>query len=294
MDLDAYLHRLGIESEAEQLRSGVVVAHIKSPPQQTRRPPVDAIAFFVPQRAVEVESRIDGRTTRCVMRRGDISLTPPLIEIELRHEALDAVVGWITTAAIVSVASAMAPAMTGKLGFRVVHQARDMLLSSLATELSDPFCARPPTTLYRDALRTALMGRIIRRYRAQSSELQIWGASREDARIRRTLAYLDGRSTTGLDIAQVARHVGVSPSHLRQVFKAATGETIFAYLRRQRLQLAGEMLKGTELSIAEIAARCGYSSASHFTKAFVAATKRSPGVYRAALQGNTRKRTRSR
>jgi AraC-like DNA-binding protein len=309
MDFETYLAALGIRPEAEQLSCGVVVSRIKSPPLKIRRLAVDAIALLAPQRAVEVESRYDGRTTRRVMRRGDISLTPPLVEFELRHGALDAVVGWIATPAILRTANAMDPALKGKLGFRIIHKERDMLLSLLAIELSDAFAPDAPARpVYRDALRTVIMGRIIQRYQARSSELQNWGTSREDARIRRTLTYLDRRSTARLDITQIARHVGVSPSHLRQLFRAATGETIFAYVRRRRLQLAAELLNRTRLTVAEIAARCGYASASHFTAAFMAAKKASPGTYRSALHrnadatpadrrgpsGGTRKRTRSR
>jgi transcriptional regulator GlxA family with amidase domain len=75
-------------------------------------------------------------------------------------------------------------------------------------------------------------------------------------------------------------------------FKAATGATPHAWLRAQRLNLAEELLEDTGLSIEQIAARVGYTSAAVLREQFVLRRGVAPSDYRRAFSrtGN-RKRT---
>ncbi len=55
---------------------------------------------------------------------------------------------------------------------------------------------------------------------------------------------------------------------------------MFAYLRWARIQLAKEMLAATENSLAAIASLLGFSSQSHFQRAFREVEGRTPFLYR--------------
>ena len=55
---------------------------------------------------------------------------------------------------------------------------------------------------------------------------------------------------------------------------------MFAYLRWARIQLAKEMLVATENSLAAIASLLGFSSQSHFQRAFREVEGRTPFLYR--------------
>ncbi len=68
----------------------------------------------------------------------------------------------------------------------------------------------------------------------------------------------------------VAAAVGISTRHLSRVF-AEVGTSVPGYLRGRRLDRARMLLEGNEaasLSIAEVAHRCGFTSAAHFSTAF--------------------------
>jgi AraC-like DNA-binding protein len=68
----------------------------------------------------------------------------------------------------------------------------------------------------------------------------------------------------------VARAVGISPRQLSRVF-AEVGTSIPGYVRARRLEQARTLLEGAgaaSLSIAEVARRCGFASAAHFSTAF--------------------------
>lgn len=99
--------------------------------------------------------------------------------------------------------------------------------------------------------------------------------------VRATELLFEERFATSLMITDVAAEVGVSPSTLRHYF--ATTSTIPAQtmLRRIRLRHALTMLRTSDLPLAAIAHRCGFSSASHLSRDVTAETQQSPGRWRA-------------
>lgn len=73
---------------------------------------------------------------------------------------------------------------------------------------------------------------------------------------------------------------GVSPAHLSRTLRAAYGVTPTDFVADLRLEQAASLLAATSAPIAEIAARCGFSSQSYFTRCFTAAHAVSPRTFR--------------
>ena len=74
----------------------------------------------------------------------------------------------------------------------------------------------------------------------------------------------------GLTPARVAESEGISERYLQKLFEG-TGENFSLYLRERRLQRAAADLASpaeASLSVSEIAFRCGFSDAAHFSRAF--------------------------
>jgi AraC-like DNA-binding protein len=69
-------------------------------------------------------------------------------------------------------------------------------------------------------------------------------------------------------LSKLAQEVGLSRCRLTEVFRKVHGTTPFAYLRSKRLEWAKELLIRGEVNVTEAALATGYSSLSHFTKAF--------------------------
>lgn len=60
-----------------------------------------------------------------------------------------------------------------------------------------------------------------------------------------------------------------SPYHFHRVFRALTGETLFAYIQRQRIEkAAGVLAAQPDPSVLEVALDHGFSSAATFARAF--------------------------
>jgi len=69
-------------------------------------------------------------------------------------------------------------------------------------------------------------------------------------------------------LAELGREVGCSPFYLSRIFSEQTGLTISRYLRNLRLERAAELLRTGQCNVTEAAMTVGYSSLSHFSKAF--------------------------
>lgn len=82
-----------------------------------------------------------------------------------------------------------------------------------------------------------------------------------------------------LSIEEIADRLSVSASHLSRTFSTEVGQPLSAYLADVRLQHACELLEAGELSIKEIAQRCGYRDPNYFSRAFRGATGAAPSEY---------------
>lgn len=69
-------------------------------------------------------------------------------------------------------------------------------------------------------------------------------------------------------IKELARALGISPSHLRARFRASCGVSIGRHLRRLRLEQACGLLRLGPQRISEIAEQCGFGSIYSFSRAF--------------------------
>jgi len=83
-----------------------------------------------------------------------------------------------------------------------------------------------------------------------------------------------------VNIALLARQLGVAYSHFRQAFKAHTGFAPWQYMLHLRLAQARRQLAGSDATLDEIAGRLGFSSAFHLSAAFKRAYGSAPARWR--------------
>ena len=85
-----------------------------------------------------------------------------------------------------------------------------------------------------------------------------------------------------ISVGELADRLYTSRSRLCATFKAETGESVGAYVRRRRTERACELLVDEALSVAQIAERLGYPQQAAFSQAFRQTTGLSPTAWRAA------------
>ncbi|THD82336.1 GlxA family transcriptional regulator [Aliigemmobacter aestuarii] len=72
-----------------------------------------------------------------------------------------------------------------------------------------------------------------------------------------------------LSMDELAERVGYSRRHVERLFLSTLGQPPARFYLNLRLDHARNLLASTDLSLAEVAAACGFSSTSHFSKSFV-------------------------
>jgi AraC family transcriptional regulator of arabinose operon len=103
-----------------------------------------------------------------------------------------------------------------------------------------------------------------------------------DLRIERVLERVHGSLDRPHRVDELAGVAGLSRSQFCLLFRAGTGRSPQEYLEERRLELARSYLVTSVHSIAEIAARLGYSDPFYFSARFKRRYKQSPSAARKA------------
>jgi AraC-like DNA-binding protein len=99
------------------------------------------------------------------------------------------------------------------------------------------------------------------------------------------MAHIESNLATQLTVPDVAQAAGISHNHLIRLFRAETGTTVVAYLRRRRMERARHLLRESTLSIPAIAAAVGIGDLQAFNKACRRELGASPRADRAGVGG---------
>jgi AraC family transcriptional regulator len=81
-------------------------------------------------------------------------------------------------------------------------------------------------------------------------------------------------------VSELARAAGRHPSWFGTVFRAATGERVQEAAARHRVERAAQLLRETDLTLAQVAADAGFCDQSHMNRTFQRVLARSPGTVR--------------
>ncbi|MEP0924186.1 AraC family transcriptional regulator [Leptolyngbya sp. ST-U4] len=137
--------------------------------------------------------------------------------------------------------------------------------------------------LFAQSLKNLLTVHLLRNY-CESGMLQkklvVPGRALDAVKLKQIQDYIEEHLEEDIAIEDMAALVPMSQFHFARAFKAAIGETPHKYLIQRRMERAKVLLTVTQLAIAEIAYRVGFSNQSHFTTHFRKATGVTPKDYR--------------
>ena len=110
-------------------------------------------------------------------------------------------------------------------------------------------------------------------------------ASRSQAALARDVsAYLTACMDRRITLDQLSARFHVSGTNIKTSFKLVYGISIYAYIRKLKMEAAAVVLANTDRSILEIAGQFGYDNGSKFAKAFRDVMGAPPTSYRAGLR----------
>lgn len=103
-------------------------------------------------------------------------------------------------------------------------------------------------------------------------------------KLKRVIDFIEANLHESIGLDDLARAAGLSANHFLRVFKLATGETPYHFLRARRLERARQLLADNAMPLAELALECGFANQAHFTAAFSREVGIPPGRYRRTVR----------
>jgi len=167
--------------------------------------------------------------------------------------------------------------------FEVVARAsaRDHLVSRVGLALMAEMNREAPgARLYAESLANVLAVHVLRNYTAAGGEPRGLKGGLSGRRLRGVLSYIAENHGRELTLEDLAGEAAMSTFHFAREFKRATGTTPHQHLIRFRVERAKALLAESQLPLAEVGLRTGFSHQSHFTRLFRRLTGTTPQSYR--------------
>jgi AraC family transcriptional regulator len=103
-------------------------------------------------------------------------------------------------------------------------------------------------------------------------------------RLKRVIEYVDANLSNKIALLDLAAVAGLSRMHFACQFRAATGLRPHEFLLSRRIQRSKELMRGTSMTIVEIALSVGFLTQAHFTTVFKRFVGYTPRQWRTASQ----------
>ncbi len=216
------------------------------------------------------ESVTGGRPREARVVRGEVAVIPAGVPTLWRwgEQVADRLHLYLDPALLEGVA---AEAGLGREGFEVLDGlcVRDPLVEQVGLSLlSELETGGPAGPLYAESLANALAAHVVREHsslgrRAVRRLDRHPGRGLSSRVLRRTVEYVEENLSGELSLAEIAGAANMSPRHFSRLFKEAVGSPPHRYVVARRVERAKELLLGTDLPIAEVALRVGFSGQSH-------------------------------
>jgi AraC family transcriptional regulator len=160
---------------------------------------------------------------------------------------------------------------------------RDPFLVEVAKQVTGELQFGPVTELFSQSVAALTANHLIRRYSNKPNGVQFYRGGLGPAREKRVLEHIREHLESPLTLEDLAKVVEISPNHFASLFRQTVGMTPHRFVVQQRVDHARRLLKTSNLSLMEIAFRCGFQDQSQFTTTFRRYTGTTPGRYKRAL-----------
>lgn len=116
----------------------------------------------------------------------------------------------------------------------------------------------------------------------QTSKTKISAGNKRlrDFYMKEATNYIDANFQRDVSIEEIAQACGLNRSYFGRLFKDTMGESPQQFLLHYRMSKAAELLKASQISIAEVGCSVGYENQLHFSRAFKSVFGIPPMEYR--------------
>ena len=227
---------------------------------------------------IEAERKLGDRYRREQIRVGDVCLVPAYTHHWIRAKGTQ---GLILLGIEPDAISKILPNDLDNKNIELLpHFAQaDPLIYHLGLSLKKALQVNTlDSRFYAESLSVALIAHLMQFYTAKNPIAN--DVLSEDAQIKQAKDYIHAYLTEKLSLQAIADTVGMSKYHFCRIFKQSTGLSPWQYVIQQRIELAKQLLKNSQLSIGQISDRLGYSNSNQFTNFFRQHTGITPSDFR--------------
>lgn len=256
----------------------VTVTYMKYEPSSLDRPRAGFHDLFIALRTVDLLEHLGPRRQHYGYRRASVGFTPRGQTWSIRWLGVLEGFGFLIEDEVLRRAGGGLAADTSwRLALSDHAPAIGFMGIEIATQVLNGF---PQGRDHVERLLAGFMAMVARRYSA-SPERDALRQAGNRAQVERALRFIEDNLHTEFSLDIVCEAAGMSSAHINRCFQSEVGTSVWQYVKARRLERARDLLSDTSLSVSQIAAACGFRSASHFTTSFRARYGAPPMLWRA-------------
>jgi AraC family transcriptional regulator len=149
----------------------------------------------------------------------------------------------------------------------------DPLIYQIAIALKAELAVSSADRAYSNALTGLLSAHLIRHY-PMAAPAPAASQSLSGYQLEQAIAYIHDHLNQAINLAHLAKFVGISQFYFCRLFKRSMQITPYQYILQRRIERAKQLLQERQFPISDIALQCGFANQSHFTRQF----KRMTGI----------------
>ncbi|MEJ7688356.1 MAG: AraC family transcriptional regulator [Variovorax sp.] len=146
---------------------------------------------------------------------------------------------------------------------------RDPILEPLIGRMLDEIHAgSDASSLLLDSLLDRVLVRLARRHSSRGKASSRTRMSISPHRLRHVIDFIEWNLSSNITLGDLSAVASMSASHFSHAFQAATGDSPYCYVTRQRIELAQVLLIAGDMPLGSISEKCGFRSRQQFAVMF--------------------------
>ena len=104
-------------------------------------------------------------------------------------------------------------------------------------------------------------------------------------KIKKVYEYVQNNFQRKISLDEISELVNMTPVSFNRFIKKRTGKTFVSYINNTRVSYASRLLLETDLSVGEIAYKCGFNNLANFNRMFKKIKNNTPSEFRTEFNG---------